>query len=301
MHYTEAILSTLCLSLVGALVYALFRLRSYKAQASSYEEAKRGLNHELNLYKKKVERVTEEKNQVMGIVSHDLKSPFNRIYALNNLIKMEADNLNQNQREHLDRIQNVVSESLVLIRNMLDIRSIEFKGLELNFRELSARKSVMDVLKTYKSVLEQKKQKLKLTFISEEEMHYLCDAQSLKRIIDNLVSNAVKYTAISGKIQVILEEDADSFSLRIIDEGPGIAEEEQSKLFKKYTILSSKPTGHESSTGLGLAVVKSFVNLLKGEVYYKTQLGEGSEFGVRIPNYSGEPGFVKMEATEKKE
>ena len=111
----------------------------------------------------------------------------------------------------------------------------------------------------------------------------LVDKITSKGILDNLISNAIKYSPLDKNIYIRLYQRDSYIHSEIQDEGPGLSESDLLKLFGKFTRLSSKPTGGEHSTGLGLFIVKKLVEAMKGKVWCESQLGQGSTFIVEFP------------------
>jgi signal transduction histidine kinase len=109
------------------------------------------------------------------------------------------------------------------------------------------------------------------------------DQQYLRRIMDNLMSNAIKFSGQGTNIYVKLADSPDQISLAIRDEGPGITPDDQLRLFKKFQRLTARPTGGESSTGIGLSIVKVLVERLHGEIKVNSVVGKGTEFAVSLP------------------
>jgi signal transduction histidine kinase len=108
------------------------------------------------------------------------------------------------------------------------------------------------------------------------------DRKAVLQIIDNLVSNAVKYSPLGSVVTLSLEVDGDFANLAVCDQGPGISEEDQSKLFQKHTRLSARPTGGESSVGLGLSIVKKLAEAMGGSVSCQSTLGAGATFFLHL-------------------
>jgi signal transduction histidine kinase len=112
----------------------------------------------------------------------------------------------------------------------------------------------------------------------------MCDTDRMREAIDNLVSNAIKYSPIGGKITVVVTHEQDSTIIRISDEGAGLSPEDLGRLFGRFQRLSAKPTAGESSTGLGLSIVKRIIDMHGGEVTADSAgPGQGSTFTVMLP------------------
>ena len=239
-------------------------------------------NNLLRLQNKELEELNEEKNNIIGIVSHDLKAPLNRIFALSNLLMLSGDNLNEEQKEYLEKMNYVVKDGMDLIRNLLDIRAIELKGIVLNVEPVNIYQLMEKLVRSYESSSTMKNQKLELKSEGESGQ-LLSDKLYLNRIFDNLVSNAIKFSPPGGSIEIIVSYQEEKVLVSVKDSGPGISDEEQSKLFKKFMILTPKPTAGESSTGLGLSIAKSLVEMLSGRIWCISELRKGSTFFVELP------------------
>jgi len=112
----------------------------------------------------------------------------------------------------------------------------------------------------------------------------MCDADRMREAIDNLVSNAIKYSPIGGKIAVLVNHERNNTVIRIADEGAGLSPEDLGRLFGRFQRLSAKPTAGESSTGLGLSIVKRIIDMHGGEVTANSAgPGQGSTFTIRLP------------------
>lgn len=240
-------------------------------------------NTKLEEKNKSLRFLNEEKNTLISVVSHDLKAPLNRIFALANLLYLSSDNLREEQKDYLEKMNQVVRDGLDLIRNLLDIRAIEFKGIEMKFEEIDLKKILQQMVKSYKSATEQKKQSIQFVCTQSEPLIIESDRLYINRIIDNLLSNATKFSNTGGEIRVELSREDQGVVIRIIDSGPGIRKEERENLFKKYQVLSARPTAGESSTGLGLSITKSLVEMLDGSINYEDNPGGGSIFVVKLP------------------
>ena len=112
----------------------------------------------------------------------------------------------------------------------------------------------------------------------------LCDADRMREAIDNLISNAIKYSPIGGKIAVIVGQAQENTTIRVADEGAGLSPEDLGRLFGRFQRLSAKPTAGESSTGLGLSIVKRIIDMHGGQVIAESDgPGRGSTFTITLP------------------
>jgi signal transduction histidine kinase len=246
----------------------------------SQNEKIQNQNQELEERSKKLIELSEEKDNFIHVVVHDLKSPLNNITGLSNLIRVYGK-LSEEQMHYLNLLDQVANEAKNLITNLLDINKLESEKMEENFEEFKMAELIDREINLYRKEAGEKK----ITF------HKKCDAQLLihnnkefiQRILDNLVSNAIKFSPDHKKVTITCEMVNGVLRLAVKDEGPGIKSEEHKNLFKKFQKLSSRPTGGESSTGLGLAIVKLLVEKLKGEINVYSEVNKGSEFVVTFP------------------
>lgn len=221
-----------------------------------------------------------EKQQIIGVVSHDLKGPFNRIFALMQLMSLSGDNLTDDQKEYIGKIHQIAVDGLNMVRNLLDSRKIEEQILDITIEPIELESFVSSFVKNYKSVAERKK--IELHFRSPTNVNVVADRLYLNRILDNLLSNAIKFSEPEKKVTVSIETGKKETVLTVADEGPGISDEDQKNLYQKFKKLSAKPTGGESSTGLGLSIVKMLIEKMGGSINCISKPGEGAAFSITL-------------------
>lgn len=220
--------------------------------------------------------INEERKNIVSIVAHDLKSPLNRTYALIRLLSMNTDNLNAEQIDYLGKMHQIIADGLSLVRNMLDIRAIEDRGIEIRKENLNLSKYLASELNQFKVLADLKQ--LKLLYRADPMIFVEADKQYLGRIIDNLISNAIKFSDFGKKIELNLSQVKDAVCISIKDEGPGFKSNELDKVFLKYQKFSAKPTGGESSTGIGLFIVKLLADKMGYTIVCLSEEGKGAEF-----------------------
>ncbi len=219
---------------------------------------------ELARQRKELEDLINQNKQMIGVVSHDLKGPFNRIFALVQLMSLSAETLSPDHHEYLDKIHQIVADGLGMVRNLLDNRRLEEKGIEFLNERLNLTTLLGSLVKNY-HVLGAKKT-VQFHFQAPTQAIVVADKLYLTRVFENLLSNALKFSQPNRNVFVFLEDNDHNVVISVRDEGPGISVKDQSKLYHKLQRLSARPTGGESSTGLGLWIVKTILEKMDGEI-----------------------------------
>jgi signal transduction histidine kinase len=245
-------------------------------------------NSELTRLLRSLEELHQEKNEILGIVAHDLKNPIGAIRFSADIIRESFDEL---PKDEVLKFASIISDSsdrmIQLITNLLDINAIERGGMNLELVPCNLNDVAHLTVDAYIHRAEVKQMSLRYT--NEATINtVLADATALPQVVENLVSNAVKYSPWGKEIVVRLCEGnalggVPSLRLEIQDQGPGISPEDMKKLFGKFARLSAQPTGGEHSTGLGLSIVKKMVELMHGNVWCESTLGNGATFIVELP------------------
>jgi signal transduction histidine kinase len=228
-----------------------------------------------------LQKLNQEKVQLISLVSHDLKGPFNRIFALTQLMNSDSENLSNEQKEYLGKIHQIAVDGLGMVRNILDSRRLDDKGIELNQVEFDFSIFVSSIVKNYRTLAEKKK--IEILFERGDPTLIKADKLYLGRVIENLLSNAIKFSPESKRIFVNLAPSPNAVEFSVNDEGPGISKEDQLKLFQRFQQLTAQPTGGESSSGLGLFIVKTIVDRMGGEILCESEIGRGAKFILRLP------------------
>ena len=247
------------------------------------ELQKKRIEELLQVQKDNEKRINElefEKQQLFSVVSHDLKGPFNRIFALIQLLQSSSDNLQNDQIEYLAKMHRVVADGLGMIRNLMDNQNLESKGIDLNIETFNLAPVLGVLARNYKVITEKKNIQLHLEMLPS--MMVYADKYYFHRILDNLLSNALKFSSENKNIFIKAREDGNCIRVDVRDEGPGISQEDQTKLYKKFQTLSAIPTGGETATGLGLSVAKALAEKMEAELSCVSKLDEGSLFTLKV-------------------
>jgi signal transduction histidine kinase/ligand-binding sensor domain-containing protein len=226
--------------------------------------------------------LNNEKNEFLGIAAHDLKNPLNAImnYAMM-LQDTDYDLSIEDQQGFLKHITESSEQMFELIKNLLDVNAIERGGIALDIMEIDICTALNHVVQRYESRAATKA--IHFDYQPCKSLMAQADEQYLVQILDNLVSNAVKYSPPSNTIFVRSRLYNGCARIEIQDQGPGLSAEDMHKLFGKFARLSARPTGGEHSTGLGLSIVKKLVEAMNGRVWCESELGNGATFIVELP------------------
>ena len=222
------------------------------------------------------------KNRIIGIASHDLRNPIASIRGLSEFLA-EAGPLTPDQREIAITIQTTSDSMLHLVDELLDLSVIE-SGEERSEREpCSIYEIVASSLNIYQFTANKKSIKLVLDDEGEIPELLLLDKMQVRRLIDNVLSNAVKYSPSGTSVNVLMKREGELLKIVVEDEGPGIPEDEMHKLFTDFGKTSVQPTGNETSTGLGLSICKKIVESHKGRIYAANRVGStGAAFTIEL-------------------
>ena len=222
-----------------------------------------------------------EKNNLIGIVAHDLKSPLNQIKGLVTIVKMSTDASNTEALRCIDMIYTSTTRLNELIAKILDVEAIESKIPNLIMEPVNLSIVLQTLIDRY---IENARQKQIEIFCNlEKSTHALVDKAYSEQVFENLLSNALKFSPSYRNIYVNLSTQNGKIVGEIKDEGPGLNADDKKKLFGKYQKLSARPTANETSTGLGLSIVKKFVEAMNGEIWCESKEGNGASFFVAFP------------------
>ncbi len=231
---------------------------------------------------KELELANEEKNEAISLISHDLKSPFNKIKGLAHLLKLEIKEANKSIEEIVGKINLIAHEGLSLVQNLVDIKALKSGSYNLKHTSFDLIDFLQKRVFDFEQVASAKS--IKLIFIPpNSNCEIQSDLNSVARIFDNLVSNAIKFSPIGEQIIIECGSEKDNFYFSISDNGIGISKEDIDSIFRKYKTGSALPTGTELSSGLGLAITSSLVRKLGGNINCESTLGKGATFTVSLP------------------
>lgn len=227
-----------------------------------------------------LQKLIDEKDHIIRILAHDLKNPLANITTISNILK-EEDEINQ-QKKFIAMIEQVSAKAQGLVDSVLKMAILEQGAIQLHLENLD----LVDVVKEAVQELEEqaKRKSIAISFNTEMEGCMVeADKTYLVLIFENLISNAIKFSEKKTKIEISVKSLDDKVRILVMDEGPGVKPEEEELLFGQFAKLSARPTGEESSTGLGLSLVKKYVEQINGTIWYDGEASKGATFIVELP------------------
>jgi signal transduction histidine kinase len=220
-----------------------------------------------------------EKDTLMSIVAHDLKSPLNRIRGMVEIMELEGG-LTSAQRTYLQMTKEATKAGLDLIKDLLDVHMLQENTVP-HFSSFDIAEFIYQKVRAFEPVAEAKAIHLQITRVISEEI--TMDSNYLGRIVDNLLSNAIKFSQPESIVTIAAGKEDEHFWISVKDQGPGFNDKDRNQLFQRFKKLSARPTAGESSNGLGLAIVKTLVDRLNGSIELISYPEKGSEFIVKLP------------------
>lgn len=239
---------------------------------------------ELQEKNQRLEQLNREKNEFLSIAAHDLKNPLFSIQGFSHLVKTSYDKLDKEQiREFMDLIESGSERMFLLIKNLLDVNMIELGNMNIALEAVDISSLIEHLLFNYKDKTQKKN--ITVTYQPLDNNQVFSDAAATQQVLDNLISNAIKYSPFDKEISIKLIDTDTHIRCNITDQGQGLSPAEQSKLFTKFTRLTPKPTDNEHSTGLGLFIVKKLIEAMHGTVGCQSEVGKGSCFYIELPKH----------------
>lgn len=226
-------------------------------------------------------RLSDLKNQFLGVAAHDLRNPIAYIQMATDFMLIEEGIPQDNRVQMLQDISDQAEHMLVLLNELLDVTQIESGRLDLKYSEIDVDTFLQDAVNRHARMAAPKGTAITLLDVTPGVAR--ADADRLRQVIDNLISNAVKYAPAGSTVHVKAEQMSGVWRFSVADEGPGIKPEERNKLFQDFARLSARPTGGESSTGLGLAITRRIITAHGGEIGVNSEPGHGATFWFTLP------------------
>jgi PAS domain S-box-containing protein len=251
-----------------------------------------GVNMDISEYKNaervikesetKLHQLNADKNRFISILGHDLKSPFNNLLGLSEVLTDEITSL---KTEEIEDIAKDIQKSAKIANKLLDDilmwartqqGKIPFKPQILNFKDIF--KGTLEILTPNASA-----KNITINYSATDEINVFADIDMIKTVLRNLVSNAIKFTNNGGSINIDAKQNSENVIISVSDNGIGIPPENLTKLFDISEVITTTGTAKETGTGLGLLLCKEFVEKHGGKIWVESEVGKGSDFKFTLP------------------
>ena len=293
------------LSIIVIILVLLRKARKSEAAAKLAASDTQKLNDKLEIALKKAEDASLAKTRFLNNMSHDIRTPMNVILGYAQLMEDELKGKELPEAsEHLKKLQQAGNLLLSIINNVLDMARIESGRMEID--ENCTR--IEDIRQTLFEIFEDEAKKKKIALrctVNVEHEHILTDITKVKEIFVNILSNAIKYTPTGGSVMVNIEElPCDepgymSVRTRVSDTGIGMSQDYQTKIFEAFTREQNTTKSKIAGTGLGMSIVRKYVDLLGGTIEVESEPGKGSTFTVTLKHrIADESYYVKKHVEE---
>ncbi|MBK9248940.1 MAG: tetratricopeptide repeat protein [Ignavibacteria bacterium] len=258
--------------------------RKIAAERARLEEREKVVT-ELQLLNSSLKEANREKNEVLGIVAHDLKNPITGIILSTDNIQRYHKHLTHDELDkQLSHIKSAAERMKSIVLNLLDIQLIESGRFNVNIQPISLDTILELCVAEFRSRAAEKE--ISISILKHHTpLTILADTNAFHEILDNLISNALKFSPNVSTVEIgvsVAENNQVRISVR--DQGPGLTNDDKSKLFGKFMRLSARPTAGEHSTGLGLSIVKKLVEAMNGTIWCESEFGNGATFIVELTN-----------------
>ena len=263
---------------VLARVETHLRIDRLTRQLAESNEHANALNEELQLRYGELQKLEVMRESLTQMIVHDLRNPLGSVLGYVELLEMGGHVPREPTPQDYQRAIRLGGQTLMdMINAMLDLAKLEAGEMVLKIEEIALTEVLDDVKVGLAAQLDRRKLSLQI-HISEGLSPVSADRESLRRILVNIIGNAISFSPPSGEITVAASEEEGQIRLAIRDQGPGILEEEKARIFDKFGQIESKQSGRKYSTGLGLAFCKMAVEAHGGQIGVESQIGEGSTF-----------------------
>ena len=232
----------------------------------------------------RLQRANSFKNEILGTVAHDLKNPLGVILGRTEMLTelISAGSPKENVTAQVEHIRDATKRLTTMVDHLISDAMADAFDITIRREPVDVAALVTEVTETNMPSAVNKQQTISIS--APPNFVTMCDADRIRETIDNLVSNAIKYSPIGGKITVAVTHEGPNTVIRVTDQGAGLSPEDLGRLFGRFQRLSAKPTAGESSTGLGLSIVKRIIDMHGGHVTAQSPgPGQGSTFTVTLP------------------
>lgn len=275
---TNKIFIVVTISGIGISLLLIFRFIKIRRLKILLEEKNRAISQK----SEELEEANAAKDKFFSIIAHDLKSPFTGLLGYSEILAEELETMNQEERvKTIGFLKNLIERVYTLIENLLDWSRIQTDRIELSPEKIDLTTEVPEILDLLKANAD-KKQILLINEINDEAMVYT-DKYSFRSIMQNLISNAVKFTRPNGEVRISTNHQNEFIEIFVRDNGIGMTPELLKRIFKIETRHTTKGTADEAGTGLGLLLCKELAEKNGGNISIQSEVGTGTTICVTLP------------------
>ena len=282
--------------ILGSVLEVLFSTATIVLYQKTLRERLRALTLNQNsLLRKKVEERTRElinkndrleesiieKENLVSIIAHDLKSPLNQTKALSQLVQREIGQCDDEAIKLARHIEKVSNHGLQLIKELFEVSILEANSEKILFTRVDLKELSQEIIENF-AAISQKKQ-IELEFNCQGEVMINTYSPYVVRIFENILSNAIKFSPSGTRVEISVQDLHSVALVSIKDMGPGFHEEDKKRMFKKFQKLSAVPTAGESSNGLGLYIIKTLASRINALITVESEVGKGTIFSFSCP------------------
>ena len=220
-----------------------------------------------------------QKNRLIRIVAHDLRNPLTNAITLTGILRKIETGLSREYAHSLQLVRKSLLRMQEMIIKILDVKAIDNEKINLEMEAINLKQVVIHLTELYQDKINHKNIRLMADL---EEIYVMADRNYIFQILENLISNAIKFSEKDRTVYIRITDFFDKCRFIIKDEGPGFTEHDQALMFTEYQRLSSRPTGGEKSTGIGLSIVKKYLDAMNGRIWCESVKGQGATFTIEL-------------------
>ena len=275
------VLALITLIFAGVIFRFYRKQKKYGLYLSNVNQKIANQNELIDKKNQDLEELNKEKNNLINIVAHDLRNPLTSIIMTSQFVKEELEKKDKKNSKLLGVIEDSGKRLSKMISKILDVDAIEEGSSAMELVPVNLSEILLSNCVAFED--RAKKKKIKIQKNISEGVIVKADQTYVYQVLENLISNAIKFSPANKGIYITLTFNKETALVEVRDEGPGISRSDKPHLFQKFHKLSATPTGGESSTGLGLSIVKKFVESMGGNVWCESEQGRGATFLVEFP------------------
>ncbi len=265
------------------LIKVLSELEEKRVELEAVNRQLNTSNRELETANTRLRDVSQMKEEFLALTTHDLRSPLAVISGVINFFTSgRLGELTTEQKKMVGMMERNAASLIELVNDLLDASKLESGSLRLDLAAINLQNVIREVRETMEPLARDKEIMLG-DFLPADLPSVQADVNKLRRILVNLLSNALKFTPRAGAVDITAEQLGDTVRVVVSDTGVGISPEDLPRLFDKYEQARSRPTRNEKGTGLGLYITKQLVELHNGTITAHSELGKGSTFVFTLP------------------